>query len=312
MQHPEADRLLFNLQQWSSGHWKIPFALAFAVHLAAFLLLLVSPYLHPKRSLLDVQTVNLFTAQEIEQPKPGKPLPKPAPAPPPPAPAPKIEKPAPAVPVKPKAAPAPVTSKPAVSLKPLKMKEKLPTPKEKLKAKESILERKLRQVQAKVAQDKAEENARKEVATALDRIRQTYASTPTASPSASTEEAPEASEPVAATGGGSSGSAQVSEAKRRYYAELAAYLEKYWTLPESHDWKESLEVTAVLWFRADGTVVKRALEEKSENEYFNRFAQFTLDKVERVPPIPSDLPPAERQDIIVEGLGFKFHPSGIY
>jgi len=309
MQHPEADRLLFNFQQWSSGHWKIPFALAFAVHLAAFLLLLVSPYLHPRRPLIDVQTVNLFTAQELEQPKPARAQPKPPP--PPPAPAPKIEKPAPAVvPIKP--APAPIASKPAVSLKPLKMKEKLPTPKEQLKAKESILERKLRQVQARVTQERAEENARKEVATALDRIRQSLATAPTTSSSTSTEETEAVSEPVAATGGGSSGSAQVSEAKRRYYAELAGYLEKYWTLPESHDWKESLEVTAVLWFRADGTVVKRALEEKSENEYFNRFAQFTLDKVERVPPIPSDLPPAERQDIIVEGLGFKFHPSGIY
>lgn len=308
MQRPDAERLLFDLPKWSTGHWKIPFALTVGVHFLAFLLLLVSPYLHQRRPLLDVQTVNLFTAQEIELPKPPKAAPAPAPAPPPPVT--KIETPAPP-PVSVAPEPAPAAPQQAISLKPLKKKEKISSPEEEIKAKQTILERKLRQVQARIDQQQAEATVKKEVETALDRIRQSLATRPSATSSSTSSEEQEVAAPVA-TGSDSSGSVQVSEAKKRYYAAIQMHLGKYWTLPESHDWKENLEVIAVLWFRADGTIVKRTFEKKSANDFFNRFVQLTLEKVDRVPPIPLDMPTAESRLIVEEGLGFRFHPSGIY
>ena len=171
MQRPEADRLFIDFSKWSADYWKISFALAVSVHLFAFVLLLVSPYLHRRPLLFDVQTVNLFTAEEIELPKPAAAKPEPTP---PPAAA-KMLKPEPP-PVSVAPAPEPAVAQPAVSLKPLKKKERVPSPKEELKVKQTMLERKLRQVQARIEQQQAEATVKKEVGTALERIRQSLTS----------------------------------------------------------------------------------------------------------------------------------------
>jgi hypothetical protein len=297
----------FDFSRWPTDHWKKPLSLTIAVHLAAFLLLLLSPYMHSRAPMLDVQTVDLFTATEIEtQPAPRAPAP-PAPAPP------KSKTPASdAVSIAPS---IPQTGpQEVITLRPLKTKEKIKSPKDDLKVKQTILERKLRQVQASIESERAQATAKKQVETAIDSIRQSLASrTSETNVAASADTAESVTTGTPATAGrGSSGSLEVSEAKKRYYAAIQMHLGQFWTLPESNDWKESLEVIAVLWFRADGTIIKRAYEKQSANDFFNRFVQLTLEKVERVPPLPLDLPAYERQEILTEGLGFRFHPSGIY
>ena len=294
---------------WSVTEWRLPFVLALIVHVMALLLLIVSPFLQSSKPVLNVQTVNLFNASEIK-PAPAPRISKPAP-PPPPAPVSKKTAPPPV-----STAPKPTATKPPVSLRPLKKKLKAEDTDRKVK--QAILERKLRQVRAGIEKERAEQMVKKEVNTALERIRQSYAATGF-DPSAATKTATPATTPTATVGSGKSGigqsgsgTADVSEAKKRYYAAIVTQLSQYWTLPESHDWKESLEVIAVLWFRRDGTIVKRAYERQSENDYFNRFVRLTLEKVDKVPPIPLDLPSQEADQIIRDGLGFRFHPSGIY
>jgi len=298
----------FDFSRWPADHWKKPLSLTIAIHVAAFLLLLLSPYMHSRAPMLEVQTVDLFTATEVElQPAPKAPVP-PAPVPP------KSKAPPPSdavsiTPSIPQTGPQEV-----ITLRPLKTKEKIKSPKDDLKVKQNILERKLRQVRASIESERAEETAKKQVETAIDSIRQSLASrTPETNGATSVDTAKNVTTAAPAmTGRGSSGSQEVSEAKKRYYAAIQMHLGKFWTLPESNDWKESLEVIAVLWFRADGTIIKRAYEKQSTNDFFNRFVQLTLEKVERVPPLPLDLPAYERQQILTEGLGFRFHPSGIY
>lgn len=298
-----AEKLISPSSPWNATDWRLPFALALAVHILGLLLILLSPYFHSTSKIIDVQTVNLFTATEIE----------PAPAPK------KAAKPAAARPQKTRSEPrvtvppkAPAATAPPVTLRPLKSKNK--SAEDDLKAKQTLLERKLRQVQASVEKKKAEEAVRQEVDTALERIRQAYAGASQETAATSVPAVPtRATNPTKATAGrGGSGAVEVSEAKKRYYAAIQMHLSRYWTLPENHNWKESLEVIAVLWFRPDGTIVKRAFEKKSENEFFNRFVQLTLEKVDKVPPIPLDLPSNEAEQIIDDGIGFRFHPSGIY
>jgi len=286
--------------RWSATDWRIPFALAIAVHILALLLVILAPYFHRRTPILEVQTVNLFSASELQPQAPApKKIARPA-APLPKTPAKKVSV---APPVKPAA------SKPAVSLRPLKSKTK--SADEDLKVKQTILERKLRQVQAAVEKERAENKVKKEVDTALERIRQNYASSgQLSSPPADLGRS--TGQTAASDGGAGNGSIEVSEAKKRYYAAIQMHLSRFWTLPESHDWKESLEVVAVLWFRPDGRIVKRVFERKSENEFFNRFVQSTLEKVDMVPPVPLDLPSNEAEQIIQDGIGFRFHPSGIY
>lgn len=298
-----ADKFLAPGGPWSATEWRMPFALAVAVHVLGLVLLIVSPYLQSGTPILDVQTVNLFTASEIE-----------------PAPVPKISKPAapPAAPSRKKTAPPPVStapkpkaaSKPPITLRPLKSRTKSEDIDRAVK--QAILERKLRLVRAEVEKERAEQTVKKEVNTALERIRQAYAAS-SREPSSTPAAAPDPAATQAMTNGASgSGSVEVSEAKKRYYAAIQLELSSYWNLPESHDWKESLEVIAVLWFRRDGTIVKRVYEKESGNGYFNRFVRLTLEKIDKVPPIPLDLPGQEADQIMRDGLGFRFHPSGIY
>lgn len=300
-----ADKFLGPGGPWSETEWHVPFALALAVHVLAVILLIVSPYLQSSKPVLDVQTVNLINASEIKPAPAPKKIAKPA-APPQPVPVKKKASPPPV-----STAPAPTTVKPPVTLRPLKSKSR--TEETDQAVKQAILDRKLRQVRAALEKEQAEKTVRKEVNTALERIRQSYASAGS-EPSALPQPAPPSPTPAETTTSGSSGSGsvEVSEAKKRYYAAIQMELSRYWTLPESHDWKESLEVVAVLWFKQDGTIVKRVFEQESKNDYFNRFVRLTLQKVDKVPPIPLDLPSEEADQIIRDGLGFRFHPSGIY
>lgn len=298
-----ADKFLAPSFSWSANDWRIPLALALGVHVLGLLLLIVSPYLHSSAPILNVQTVELFTASEIR-----------------PTPVPRIIRPRvpPPTPRRRKIAPAPIStvpkpkaaSKPPISLRPLKSNTKSADIERSVQ--QAILERKLRQVRARVEEERAQKAVQKDVDTALERIRQSYAASSLKTPPVPAATSDRTASQAALPGPTGSGSAEVSEAKKRYYAAIQMELSRYWNLPESHDWKESLEVIAVLWFRRDGTVIKRVYEKESQNDYFNRFVRLTLEKVDKVPPIPPDLPKQEAEQIMHDGLGFRFHPSGIY
>ncbi|MEW6427901.1 MAG: TonB C-terminal domain-containing protein [Thermodesulfobacteriota bacterium] len=324
------------LPDGDQGEWKIPLSLSLVIHLAIFLLLIFSPFLQFSRTVEEIHTVNLFSADDLPgkpaakatSPTPAKKAPAAKPAPAPPKAEPQVsipeEKPEPAVAPPPK--PEPVPEK-AVSLEPLKTKKIIEKKVDVSKVRENLLQRSLQQVQdrlqrekaekeAKLQHEKARKEAQKQIKSAVETIRQTLQTTPVGTsttadtgegePDTAGETATEgqATGSAAGTGtGAGGGDRMVSEARRNYYAALLIHLSKFWKLPETVEWADDLEAVAVIWLRRDGSIIKSEIEKKSSNVYFNRFVEQTLEKAAPLPPIPPELP----EEIL--DLGIRFRPQ---
>jgi len=274
---------------------RIPLILSGGLHLFLLLFILFAPALQHNSPLPDVQTVMLFSAEEIAEPQHT--------APPVPA---KVTPKAPAaVSMQPL---APVKPAKVVSLRPLKTKKKIIPEKQQDKVRQTVIERALQQVQAKLRQQQAESAARKQIKTAFESIRQSLQTQVTdgESSSSATNTGQQQTKTAKGSGGKSSGGKIVSEARRRYYAAIIMHLSRFWSLPETQEWDETLEAVAVIWFRRDGSIIKTILEKKSSNLYFNQFVNKTLEKASPLPPIPAEL-----NDAIID-LGIRFRPHEIF
>lgn len=299
----------FNTLDFSPDkRWKLPFSLAIAVHLLTLLLLVAPPtFLLPDREIQEIQTISLFTAEELQQaqkPPPAKPAAaKPAPAKEPAPPPPSQELLSTAV------EPPASTALPGemVSLHPRKIKKKIvpepPAPDLRLKA--------LERIQARVNQQREEEQIKHE----LSRLRDSLHTQPqpakpaeaaaAASPSPA---APAVSSLAPAAGGPAAGGtvALFDLAMKKYLIAINRRISDNWALPDTQTWDKDLEAIMVIVVRTDGTVSKTYFEKKSKNIYFDQYVEKTIQASLPMPPFPSDLKKNTLE------IGLRFRPSGLF
>jgi len=302
-------------RQWAFSpeeQWKKPFGLALAIHVAAFVFLLLPPsWFSTRPNLEDVQTIDLFTAEELNK------LQKTAP----PAPQPKVARPNRRVkPPQPEPKPEPITkevtsiaSEPppvatpgeVVSLKPRKIKKKLPPPNEKItKVNDDKRLKALDRIRAQLNQKKEEQKIKHDLSKLRDMI---HASTP-AEEVAETEPElpPEPAQPAEETGGSSGSKALADLALKRYLISVQRNISDNWSLPKTQNWKKDLVAVAIIHIRKDGVIVKSYFEKNSKDIYFDQYVEKTIQAASPMPPIPSDIKQEELE------LGLKFRPSGMF
>lgn len=287
---PHRPSLYPAFREFPDDQWKTPLILTVAFHIFVLSLAVFGPSIfNHRRYLPEVYTVSLFNAAEISPAPPA-----PAPAAPPQEQSPPVQKaPAPeTAPLKP-VVPIP---KEAVSLKPLKQKDKKPAL-DKKKIDEDSLARALTKIRTKAVGKQAEDRARREINAALDQLRDSLRSSPVTTESSASDTG------VAAGGGGAS---TVPEAIRQYYAALILHLQQYWKLPPLQKWDDSLEARVVIWIRRDGFVKKSTMEEKSDNMYFNKFVEQAISEAAPMPAFPDNLTEDELE------IGLRFRPGELF
>ncbi|MCK5404471.1 MAG: TonB C-terminal domain-containing protein [Desulfobulbaceae bacterium] len=280
---------LFYAKGDDDNHWKAPLGLAVAVHITTLVLALLSPSLFHRSRMPEVYTVNLFNVTE------------PAPAPPAPA-KPPAEKSVVQKPATPQKAVQPAAPRKVISLKPLKTKRIKKKIVQEKKFDDSLLNRALNRVEAKVEVKKAREDAADLVSNAVDKLRESLVTEQRLS--AVTSAASTSS--IQATGTGGDTSAELSAVQKQYYASIVIHIQAFWNLPALQSWDDSLEGIVVLKLRRDGFVKKSFFEAKSKNIYFNRFVEKTIAEASPLPPFPEGI-----RDLEME-VGFRFRPKGIF
>ena len=291
--------------------WKKPFSLAVIVHLAVFVLLINPPsFLMPTRDYTEVQTINLFTASEFKQLQ-QKTLPKAKPA------APKkiiqkpvIKKPEPLAKDMQSIAIAPeqqTHAGEAVSLKPRKIKKKLPPPQKKVD--DNIRLKALERIQARINQKKEQEQTKHDLAKLRDKLHSTPVqeeTTPSQNEDPVDNTLPEDTGPEETGPSDTQVAAQLDQAVKRYYIAISRKIHRNWALPETQDWDKSLEAVAVIVVKKNGTVGRTFFEKKSKNIYFDQYVEKTLQAAAPFPPFPFDLNKTEIE------VGLRFRPSGLF
>lgn len=196
-----------------------------------------------------------------------------------------------------------------VSLRPVKAKKSVAEERKESKADETRLERAMHRLETKASQIKAAERAEKEVANAMERIRQSIHTSRPTTPAPVKSSAGIGSSTATATGTGTSSStgtsgAQTALAKQQYYASVIMHLSRFWSLPET-DWSDDLVAIAIIWLEPTGKLIKTAFERQSDNDLFNRFVSQTIDKANPFPPVPDEL----QKEFKEKGIGVRFRPA---
>lgn len=297
---------------------KMPLILTALLHLVIFLLLIMPPsFLRPRHNFQEIQTINLFTAAELKArlkpprrhtapPKvsrPSRPVRKVQPAPAKDVKSINIDHQQPLVPAKPAK---------VVSLRPRKLKKRVPPLVKHENVNDELLRRGLEGIKARL---KAREEAR-QVKNALAELVKNLQDTNVAPAPVKNKPAPavvpETSRPAQA--GVEAGrtaretAAQAAGFKlalRRYYMAISMRIHEHWSLPKTHNWDKSLEAVVVIRIRRDGIVSKIIFEKKSDNMYFNQYVKKTIEESSPMPPFPPDLK-RERLEI-----GLRFMPGGM-
>ena len=88
---------------------------------------------------------------------------------------------------------------------------------------------------------------------------------------------------------------------KQYLSALYDRVQQYWALPEMRRWDAGLETVVVLTIRADGSVVRKIIEKKSKDPFFDQFVMKTLQKAVPLPRFPKLMP----QSSIEVGLRFR-------
>ncbi len=269
-------------QSFQTSPWRIPLSLAIGVHILIFFLLIMPPsFLIPDHDFTEIQTIDLFTADELPQIKeqPQKP-----------APAQNEQKPQATDQVKSIAiAPEPVsTPAKVISLRPRKMKKKITPVKEEKKV--DLRLQALARIQAKVEEKKQTEQVKHDLSSLRDNLhRSDTPEAPTATetqPATSATNQENASAP-ATSGGSSRGmSALRDEALNRYYVAIHRKINKHWALPPSENW-DNLAAIYIIMIRPNGTINRSFFEKKSKNKRFNQHVERLIQASQPLPPFPS-------------------------
>ncbi len=252
------------------------------IHLLAFAALLIPPsWFYQAPDLSEVYTVDLFNVVE-------------APPPPPPVPI-EIE---PAKVKKVITKPAAVKTAPAkaVSVKPIVSKRQ----KEQV---DDLIQKRLETLQSRVEEKEAREDARDAARDAVSKLRELYQRDKESSRAAEKYSTDTAQPQIPVNTGKV---AKLTEAEKRYWAEVATHIQRFWTLPDLQNWEKNLTAVVVIKVRRDGGLINKFFERKSENFYFNQFVEKTLQESLPLPAFPPQLNEKEME------IGLKFHPAGLF
>ena len=298
-------------------YWKMPLVLTALLHLAVFLLLIMPPsFLRPRHNFQEIQTINLFTAVELKArlkpprrhtapPRVSRPSRPRRQAPPPPVKEVKsinIDQPPPLVPAKPAK---------VVSLRPRKLKKRVPPLVKHEKINDELLRRGLAGIRARL---KAKQEARQVKSALAELVKNLQAAKPAPAPPKNKPVSPAAPDTAKGVSVGSQSNQAARNAAeaagfklalRRYYMLISLRIHEHWSLPKTHSWDKSLEAVVVINIRRDGIVSKITFEKKSDNMYFNQYVKKTIEEASPMPPFPSDLK-RERLEI-----GLRFMPGGM-
>jgi len=298
--------------------WKLPLILTISVHLLVLVLLIMPPFfLIPHRNFQEIQTINLFTADEI---KPARPKPQILNA------RAKIKPPAKKIHTPPKAPPPkdaqsinidehpPPVAKPekVISLRPRRLKKKLPEPEKKETADEELLRKALERAKARVNEKKEDRKIKQELSNLVKDLHTIAPAEPEPPPPPAAADqgvsAPSSTRPTPEAAGQSTSSstAMLDEAMRRYYMAISRRIHAYWSLPETQNWDASLEAVIVIVVRRNGTITKTFFEKKSANIYFDQYVEKTIQDAAPMPVFPADLKKSKLE------IGLKFRPSGMF
>jgi colicin import membrane protein len=292
--------------------WKLPFNIAFAIHLLVIMGAFFLPGLfNAKPKFADIYTVSLINIAEPSLAPPAA-APK-APAPPakqseqplaPPTP-PKAQKLVPVVEPTPEITePSPAAPPKVISLKPLKKKvikevKQQETPPKKdeqdmvkvRKLAQAIREEAILTERARLAQEAVEQERKVLEQSSFSKI----------VPSQSEGSSSTATESSTVTMAGSSNNLLESQ----YQAAIVSRLQQFWSLPEYLQKDNKLTAIVAITIKADGTIANVIFENKSGERIFDQFVNKAIEDANPLPPIPPALK-KQRYEI-----GFRFKPGSI-
>lgn len=287
--------------------WQKPLFFTITVHVCFLLFGFFAPnFLHFQQKIPEVYTVNLFSVDDLGGPAPAAPSKAavaPRAAPPQPKAAPEPPKPVP--PQKTQPVPEPVAvAKDAISLKPIKTKEKADI--DKVKKLRDILLAENQEKQAKDAAEKARADADKKAKDAVDRLKQALGAGQQAAAGRAAASAA-ATQAGSGTGSGAGGGGvMVDENLRRYLMAVNSQIQEHWVLPDLQNWKANVEAIVIIRVRRDGAVVETTFKKKSDNIFFNQFVEKTLKLSAPLPPFPIGINQSEME------IGLKFRPGEVF
>ena len=297
--------------------WQKSLFLTIAVHVSLLIFGFLAPrFLHFQQKIPEVYTVNLFSVEDLGGPAPAAPRKAAAAAPkaepqqsqatPPPPPA----KPTP--PQKTQTVPEPpAVAKDAISLKPIKTKEKADIDKVKMLRDKLLAEN--TEKQAKDAAEKARADADKKAKEAVNSLKklimagqQAAAGKAAAAGAAGGAASGAANQAGTGSGSGPSGGIAVDENLRRYLIAVNSQIQEHWVLPDLQNWKANVEAIVIIRVRRDGVVVESTFKKKSDNVFFNQFVEKTLKLSSPLPPFPIGINQSEME------IGLKFRPGEVF
>jgi len=309
MAAPAARR--FPAWKTAQGGGRTPLLLSLALHAALFILfLLPSGFLLTDRQFPEVQTINLFTAEEADV---GQQAPAPKPAPTVKRPAPRRAEPPPARRVK-SIAIDQETARPKpgkiVSLHPRRLKRKVRKRAEKTAASPRVSPEEkrrleaLERIEARVRRQREEAKIKHDLA----KIRQALhggQAAPRGETRAPDKAAGAKIGEKRGGGGQASGTAMMDEAMKRYFIAISRRIHDHWALPETQQWEADLEAIVVIVIRRDGTIAKTFFEKRSKNRYFDQYVEKTIRAAAPLPPLPADLKKGRIE------IGLRFRKGGL-
>ncbi|PLX48834.1 MAG: hypothetical protein C0613_09560 [Desulfobulbaceae bacterium] len=287
-------------ERWLDDGWRKPFLFSVTVHLIILTIaLLPSSLFHFSRNVPEVYQVDLIDLQEAPPPPPAEVRKAPPPEPKPP---PAVEQTTSSQPVL-STRTIPKAPSEIKLLRPRAMKKDIRLP----PMDPSMVLGALQHIEQ---QQKAEEEKQR----ALEAIRESILTRPSAQTEAEPEQTPTADQlpgegsaemkrPSPGYGGAAGSGRAADTALKQYKAMVARHIGSHWSLPEGQVWHKDLRAEVIVEIRQDGIVTKKSFEKPSASAQFDKFVMQTIEEASPLPPVPQEIPLAP--------LRLRFYPEGM-